>query len=79
MAATFKLSFDLDGRNIDGKTEYSKSYPYGQIIKLPVPEKEGFSFAVWETVIRGKTVTLEDGARYTVNCAKTFTALWNEN
>ncbi len=79
VAATCKLTFDLGGGTIDGKSEYSKTYSYGQHIKLPIPEKEGYTFGGWEATVRGKTVSYEGGARYTVTAAKTFTAIWIEN
>ncbi len=77
---TYKLSFDLDGGVMpDGKTELEMKCSSGQRIKLPeAPTKEGFTFAGWETTIRGKTVVFEAGAKFTVTAAKTFVALWEE-
>ena len=52
----------------------------GQKITLPeAPTKEGFTFAGWQTEIRGKKVVFEAGEKFTVTAAKTFLALWEEN
>ncbi len=77
---TYKLKFDLGGGVMpDGKTELELKCSAGQHIKLPeAPTREGFTFAGWETTIRGKTVVFEAGAKFTVTAGKTFTAIWVE-
>ena len=76
-----KLKFDLGGGVMpDGKTELELKCSAGQKITLPeAPAKEGFTFVGWETTVRGKTVILDAGAKFTVTAAKTFVALWEEN
>ncbi len=78
---SYKLVFDLDGGVMpDGKTELELKCSAGQHIKLPeAPTREGFTFVGWQTEIRGKTVILDAGAKFTVTAAKTFVALWEEN
>ncbi len=78
---SYKLSFDLDGGVMpDGKTELEMKCSAGQWINLPeAPEKEGSTFAGWQTEVRGKPVVYTAGARYKVSVGKTFTALWIED
>ena len=78
---SYKLKFDLDGGVMpDGETELELKCSAGQKITLPeAPTNEGFTFAGWQTEVRGKTVVFEAGAKYTVTAAKTFVALWEEN
>ncbi len=76
---TYKLKFDLDGGVLDGETELEMKCSAGQKITLPeAPTKEGFTFAGWQTEIRGKKVVFEAGEKFTVTAAKTFVALWVE-
>ena len=77
---TYKLKFDLGGGVMpDGKTELELKCSAGQKITLPeAPTREGFTFAGWQTTVRGKTVILDAGAKFTVTAAKTFVALWEE-
>ena len=78
-AATYKLTFDFDGGVLDGETELEMKCSAGQKITLPeAPTKEGFTFAGWQTEIRGKKVVFEAGAKYTVSAGKSFVALWEE-
>ncbi len=78
---SYKLSFDLGGGVMpDGKTELEMKCSSGQKITLPeAPTREGFTFVGWQTTVRGKTVILDAGAKFTVSAAKTFTALWVED
>ncbi len=77
-AATYTLTFELDGGVMpDGETKLEMECSAGQRIKLPeAPEKDGCTFAGWQTEVRGKTVVFDAGTRYIVNASKTFTALW---
>ncbi len=77
---TYKLKFDLDGGVLDGETELEMKCSAGQRITLPeAPTKDGFTFAGWQTEIRGKKVVFEAGEKFTVTAAKTFVALWIED
>lgn len=78
--ADVKVTFDLDGGTLDGKTgTLTKWYFAGQTIKLPeAPTKEGFTFAGWETTVKGEKVVLQPGEEFTVTGAQSFTALWTE-
>ncbi len=78
-AATCKLTFDLDGGVLDGETELELKCSAGQKITLPeAPTKEGFTFAGWQTEVRGQKIVFEAGEKFTVTAAKTFVALWEE-
>ena len=68
------------GGTLDGKTgTLTKWFFAGQTIKLPeAPTKEGFTFAGWETTVKGEKVVLQPGEEFTVTGAQSFTALWTE-
>ena len=78
--ANAKFTFDLDGGTMDGETgKVTKWYFPGQTMELPeAPTKEGFSFAGWETVVKGEKVVLQPGDLFKVNGAQSFTALWTK-
>ena len=73
-----KVVFDLGGGTLDGESSLEMVCALGQKIVLPEPVREGYKFVGWETTIRGKTVVLQAGEKFTISDGKTLTALWEE-
>lgn len=71
-----KLSFDLGGGTIDGKSTYVRNMLFGQKLELPTPVKDGATFKGWKTTIDGEEVILEAGEQFTVKGAASFVAIW---
>ena len=75
-----KVTFDLNGGTLNGEAgTLTRWFFDGQTIKLPdAPTKEGFTFAGWETKVRGEKVVLQPGEKFTITGNQSFTALWTE-
>ena len=74
VARQFPLTFDLSGGSVGGVTgTYVMDAPYGSIVALPTPTREGFTFLYWEGS------RYEAGAAYTVLGAHSFRAIWQKN
>ncbi len=73
-AAKHKITFDLNGGTLDGKTgTVTVEAEAGSTIILPKPEKEGYTFEYWEGS------EYKAGESYTVTGDHTFTAQWKKN
>lgn len=77
---TYDVIFDLDGGNIDGKTDdVVKPTEFGAAIIAPTePKKDGNKFLGW-TDDGGKTVLPADKLGTLDTTGKTFTAVWEAN
>ena len=73
-----KFTFDLDGGTLDGVTgKVIKWFVPGTTVKLPAaPDKDGCTFAGWETSVGGEKKVFEAGEEFTVTGAQSFIALW---
>ena len=78
--ASVQVTFNLDGGSLNGETgTLIKWFFPGQTIKLPdAPVKKGFSFAGWETTVKGEKVVFQPGVDFTVTDNQSFIALWKE-
>ena len=68
------LKYDLNGGTLDGKTGVIElNYDYGDIVTLPEPTREGYTFEYWE----GSRYYAGD--MYTVTEDHTLTAQWKKS
>lgn len=76
----FTYSFDMNGGSYNGKSSYNAERWGVEKMNLPVPVKEGYTFAGWRSE-DGKTYDKALPVRYDKELFKDckFTAVWNEN
>ena len=69
----YVITYDLNGGTLDGKKGTVKvTCTYGDVIKLPKPERKGYKFAYW------KGSRYKAGANYKVTGDHTLTAQWEK-
>ena len=67
------IAYDLNGGTMWEQTgTVSKDYEVGETIKMPKPERKGYTFKYW------KGSKYEAGESYTVTDDHTFTAVWEK-
>jgi len=67
------ITYDLNGGTMWEQTgTVSKDYEVGETIKMPKPERKGYTFKYW------KGSKYEAGESYTVTDDHTFTAVWEK-
>ena len=74
VAASYTITYQLNGGTLDGKTgTVTQRYSEGTVITLPEPTRQGYSFDGWEDG------SYKAGDSYTVAEDRIFTARWKEN